>query len=73
MLAGAFHRPDTNRQSRCALRSYTTDARKEARRCFGRSDRSAQGGPAIHTRKRTDTSANWRLAQSPRCSVEDVA
>ena len=27
-------------QRRCALRSDDTDARKEARRCFGRSDRS---------------------------------
>jgi hypothetical protein len=26
----------------CALRSYTTDARKAAVRCFGRSDRRAQ-------------------------------
>ena len=28
----------------CALRSDDTDARKEARRCVGRSDRSAQSG-----------------------------
>jgi hypothetical protein len=30
-----------NRLSRCARRSDDTDARREARRCFGRSDRSA--------------------------------
>ena len=35
-----------DRQSRCARRSDDTDARKEARRCFGRSDRRAhRSGP----------------------------
>jgi hypothetical protein len=32
----------TNREPRCALRSDDTDARREALRCFGRSDRSAR-------------------------------
>jgi hypothetical protein len=31
----------TDREPRCALRSAHTHARKAARRCFGRSDRSA--------------------------------
>src|SRR6516165_10495017 len=30
-----------DREPRCALRSDDTDARREARRCFGRSDRRA--------------------------------
>jgi hypothetical protein len=46
MLAGAFHRPDTERKPRCARRSDDTEKRKATVRCFGRSHRSGQAcGP----------------------------
>jgi hypothetical protein len=38
----------TNREPRCALRSDDTDARREARRCVGRSHRSAQRSGPCH-------------------------
>jgi hypothetical protein len=41
--SSSIHRQDTSRQPRCARRSEDTDARREARRCFGRSDRRAHG------------------------------
>jgi hypothetical protein len=57
---GRRERPRVNRLSRCARRSDDTDARNEALRCFGRSDRRAQMKSRFSRPAHDDVRSPWR-------------
>jgi hypothetical protein len=67
---GPFHQPNANGQLRCALRSDDTEARKEALRCFGRSDCARQAWErrtrcSVHTPKPLTESCGWKARPGP--------